>query len=159
MERYLMSNIPDWDTYFMALLDPIASRSKDPNTKFGSLIVGPENNIRSSGFNSFPRGIRDAVPERLERPEKYMWIEHGERNAIFAAARIGTPLMGSKIYQLGLPCMDCGRAIIQVGIVEVIYDAARQEEWEKTTPRYAPDFARVRTLLAEGDVKMTPWRL
>lgn len=150
--------IPDWDTYFMNLLGPIASRSKDPNTHVGCVIVGPDNNIRSTGYNSFPRGIDDTVLERLERPEKYMWIEHGDRNAIYAAARVGTPLDGCKMYLPGLPCMDCGRAIIQVGIVEVVYDAAWQEEWETKTPRYVPDFMRVKILLSEGGVKLTPFR-
>jgi dCMP deaminase len=152
-----MKEIPDWNTYFMRLLGPIAARSKDPNTQIGCIITGPDHNIRSTGYNSFPRGIRDDVPERFERPEKYMWIEHGDRNAIYAAARVGTPLEGCIMYLPGLPCMDCGRGIIQVGIVEVVYDAIRQEEWEKTTPRYVPDFLRVRGLLAEAGVKVTPW--
>ena len=141
----------------MGMLEPIARRSKDPNTHVGCVIAGPDHNIRSTGYNSFPRGIRDDVPERLERPEKYMWIEHGDRNAIYAAARVGTPLEGCTMYLPGLPCMDCGRAIIQVGIVEVVYDQAWQTEWEKTTPRYVPDFLRVRILLEEGGVKLTPF--
>ena len=53
--------------------------------------------------------------------------------------------------------MDCGRAIIQVGIVEVVYDAVKQNLWEQTTPRYVPDFERVRGLLSEAGVKVTPW--
>lgn len=142
----------------MNLLGPIASRSKDPNTHVGCVIVGPDNNIRSTGYNSFPRGIDDTIPERLERPEKYMWIEHGDRNAIYAAARVGTPLDGCKMYLPGLPCMDCGRAIIQVGIVEVVYDAVWQEDWETKTPRYVPDFQRVKILLNEGGVRLTPFR-
>lgn len=142
----------------MNLLGPIAARSKDPNTNVGCVIVGPDNNIRSTGYNSFPRGINDSVPERLERPEKYMWLEHGDRNAIYAAARVGTPLEGCKMYLPGLPCMDCGRAIIQVGIVEVVYDAVWQEDWETKTPRYVPDFQRVKILLSEGMVKLTPFR-
>lgn len=113
----MSSTIPDWNSYFMGMLEPIARRSKDPNT----------------------------------------WIEHGDRNAIYAAARVGTPLEGCTMYLPGLPCMDCGRAIIQVGIVEVVYDQAWQTEWEKTTPRYVPDFLRVRTLLEEGWVKLTPF--
>ena len=141
----------------MGMLGPISLRSKDPNTQFSCIVVGPDNYIRATGYNSFPTGIRDDVPERLERPEKYMWIEHAERNAIYSANRTGTILVGSRIYQPGLPCMDCGRAILQVGIVEIIYDAARQEEWERTTPRYVPDFLRVRTLLEEGGVKITPY--
>jgi deoxycytidylate deaminase len=54
--------------------------------------------------------------------------------------------------------MDCGRAIIQTGIVEVIFDVEKQIAWEKTTPRYVPDFERVRTLLHEGGVKVTEWK-
>ncbi len=139
------------------MLGPISSRSKDPNTQIGCIIAGPDHNIRSTGYNSFPRGVRDDIPERYERPEKYMWIEHGDRNAIYAAARVGTPLEGCTMYLPGLPCMDCGRAIIQVGIVEVVYDIDYQVEWEKTTPRYVPEFERVRVLLPEGNVKLTPW--
>jgi len=140
------------------MLDVIAARSKDPNTQVGCVIVGPEHNIRSTGYNSFPRGVNDKLPERSERPEKYMWLEHGDRNAIYAAARVGTPLEGCKMYLPGLPCMDCGRGIIQVGIVEVVYDAVRQEAWAKTTPRYVPDFQRVTLLLSEANVKLTEWR-
>ena len=150
--------IPDWNTYFMGMLGPISLRSKDPNTKFSCVIVGPENNIRATGYNSFPRGIKDNLPERLERPEKYMWLEHAERNAIYSAARVGTPLQNCKLYAPGLPCMDCGRAIIQTGIVEVVFDVEKQIAWEKTTPRYVPDFERVRTLLQEGNVKVTEWK-
>lgn len=149
--------IPDWNEYFMRMLPLISSRSKDPNTKVGCVIAGPDNNIRSTGYNSFPRGIRDDVPERLERPEKYTWIEHGDRNAIYAAARVGTPLQGCKMYLTGLPCMDCARAIIQVGIVEVIYDGANQELWATTAPRYGPDFERVRVLMEEAGVVLSPW--
>jgi len=148
--------IPDFHSYFMALLEPIASRSKDPNTKIGCVIVGPENNIRSTGYNSFPRGISDTLPERLERPEKYLWIEHAERNAIYAAARMGTALNGCRIYQPALPCMDCARGIIQVGITEVIYDEVKQAAW--VNPKYLPDFERVRTLLSEAGVTLTSWR-
>lgn len=141
----------------MQMTDLIASRSKDPNTQVGCIIVGPENNIRSTGFNSFPRGIFDDVPLRLERPEKYMWIEHAERNAIYAAARVGIPLNGCSIYQPGLPCMDCARALIQVGIKKITYDVIKQEIWAKSATKYVQDFERVLVLLAEGDVKLVPW--
>lgn len=152
-----MRIIPDWNTYFMNLIGPIASRSKDPNTQVGCVVVGPENNIRSTGYNSFPRGIQDDIPERLERPEKYFWLEHADRNAIYAAARVGTPLEGCKMYLPGLPCMDCARGIIQVGIKEVVYDGKRQQEWALTTPRYVPDFERVKILLSEANVILTEW--
>ncbi len=82
--------VPSWDAYYLRICRHVASRSKDPNTQIGCVIVGPAHEIRSTGYNSFPRGIRDDVPERLGRPAKYLWMEHAERNAIYNAARAGT---------------------------------------------------------------------
>lgn len=140
----------------MALVEPISSRSKDPNTHVGCVVVGPDNEIRSTGYNSFPRGIRDDVPARLERPEKYLWMEHAERNACYAAGRVGIPLAGCRIYQDILPCMDCGRAIVQCGIVEVIFNEQKQAAYS-TSEKYGPEFARVRVLFEEAGVMLTPW--
>jgi dCMP deaminase len=121
----------DWDTYFMQMLPMIATKSKDMSTKVGCIIVGPDHEIRSTGYNSFPRGLNDNIPERQERPEKYKWIEHAERNAIYNAARMGISLKECYMYIMGVPCMDCGRAIIQAGIVEVIYDNNPENPFEK----------------------------
>jgi len=66
-------------TSISAGLSPAAARTPH---QIGCVIVGPNHEIRSTGYNSFPRGIRDDVPERLERPAKYLWLEHAERNAI-----------------------------------------------------------------------------
>jgi len=114
----------DWEVYFGKMLDVIRSKSKDTSSQIGCIIVGPHNEIRSSGYNGFPRGVKDdilEVPERYARPAKYMWFEHAERNAIYNAARTGVPLEGCRIYVTGIPCMDCARGIIQSGIIEVIY--------------------------------------
>ena len=48
----------------------------------------PDNEIRSTGYNSFPKGLNDDLQERQERPEKYYWIEHAERNALYNAPRL-----------------------------------------------------------------------
>lgn len=118
----------NWDKYFISMLYLVAMKSKDAKTQNATVIVGPDNEIRSTGYNSFPRGIDDNIPERQERPEKYYWFEHGERNAIYNAARVGTPLKGCKIYVTGIPCMDCARGIIQSGITEVIYHVLKAYE-------------------------------
>jgi len=72
----------DWDARFMNLARHISEWSKDRSTKVGVVIVGPENEVRALGYNGFPRGIDDDAPDRHERPEKYLWVEHAERNAI-----------------------------------------------------------------------------
>ena len=77
-----MRNIPGWDQYYLDICKVVAARSKDPNTQIGCVVVGPNHDIRSTGYNSFPRGIRDDVPQRLVRPTKYLWIEHAERNTV-----------------------------------------------------------------------------
>jgi deoxycytidylate deaminase len=82
MQLYGMREIPGWDQYYLDICKVVAARSKDPHTQIGCVIIGPNHEIRSTGYNSFPRGIRDDVPERLVRPTKYLWIEHAERNAI-----------------------------------------------------------------------------
>lgn len=124
-----------WDQYFLTMAYLAAMRSKDQSTHCGSVIVDEMNNVVATGYNSFVRGINDDVPERQERPGKYMWFEHGERNAIYSAAMRGCTLKGCKIYVTGIPCADCARAIIQSGIKEVIVDAREEfgKEWDEST--------------------------
>jgi len=109
-----------WDDYFMTMVYLVAMRSKDSSTHIGAVIVDEFNIVRSMGYNSFVRGINDDVSERQQRPEKYFWFEHGERNAIYNAR--GQDLRGCRMYTNGMPCMDCSRGIVQVGIKEVIVD-------------------------------------
>lgn len=155
-ETVFFKEVPDWDEYFMNLVTLIADRSKDIHTQVGCVIVGPDNGIRATGYNSFPRGIDDSRLERYERPEKYFWMEHAERNAIYSAAKIGTPLDGCRLYCQLLPCMDCARGIIQVGIKEVIFNIELQQGKEKTTS-YAEHFKRAERLLEEAGVKVRSW--
>jgi dCMP deaminase len=112
--------------------------SKDQSTKIGAVIVGPDDEIRSTGYNSFPRGLDDENPERQERPEKYFWFEHGERNAIYNAARHGGSLKDCRMYlSCHIPCTGCARAIIQVGIKEVILgkEASHSTKWAEEATR------------------------
>lgn len=91
--------------------------SKDRSTKVGCVVIGPGDNVLSTGYNGIARGVKDDVEERHQRPEKYKWFEHAERNAIFNAARNGIKLQGSSIYVTSLiTCIDCARGIIQSGI-------------------------------------------
>ncbi|HIF04044.1 MAG TPA: CMP deaminase, partial [Candidatus Poseidoniales archaeon] len=48
-----------WDRRFLALAEHIAGWSKDPSTQVGCVVVGVDREIRSTGFNGFPRGIAD----------------------------------------------------------------------------------------------------
>jgi len=110
-----------WDDYFFNICKAVSAKSKDKNTQVGCVIVGLHKEVRSTGFNGIPIGVQDddRVAERYERPEKYAWAEHSERNAIYLAARNGVPLEGCSIYVTWMPCAECARAIIQSGIKTV----------------------------------------
>lgn len=115
----------NWHKYFMKMTDLVASKSKDRSTKVGCVIVDDFNSVVSTGYNGFPRSVNDDIEERHQRPAKYLWTEHAERNAIYSAARNGIPLQGKIMYISGhgLSCADCARAIIQSGIKTVITGA------------------------------------
>lgn len=50
-----------WDDYFMEVAKLTALRSKDSNTKVGSVIVDSMNRIVGISYNGFPRGINDSI--------------------------------------------------------------------------------------------------
>lgn len=109
-----------WNKHWLKVAEIISEVSKDKSTKVGAVIIGPNNEVLSTGYNGFPRGCDDGVLERHERPEKYFWTEHAERNAVYNASRNGIKLEGSTLYCTLLPCMDCARAVTQSGIRKVI---------------------------------------
>jgi len=113
----------DWDKKFIGITKHIALWSKDTSSKNAALVVNSANSILSSGYNGFPRGVDDSKPERYERPAKYLYTEHAERNAVYNAARQGVSLDGGSMYVTMFPCADCARAIIQSGIIKLITPA------------------------------------
>ncbi len=114
----------DWDQYFMSVACVSAERSKDPNTVVGACIAGTDNRIISTGYNGFPRGCSDDEypwdrEAESELGTKYMYCVHAELNAILNGA--GSNMQGARLYTTLFPCNECAKAIIQVGISEVIY--------------------------------------
>lgn len=127
---------PNWDQLYMTMCYLVGMRSLDEHTHVGSVIVDTDNVLVSTGYNSLPRRIeKDHSGKRLSREggEKYFWLEHAERNAIYNAARRGTTLKGCKLYVPWTPCVDCARGIIQCGISEVIIHQNGQDFYDKNT--------------------------
>jgi dCMP deaminase len=127
----------NWIEYFLQIAEVVKLKSKDQSTQIGAVVVGEGNNVLSTGYNSFPRGLDDSLQERQERPEKYYWMEHAERNAIYNAALEGVSLKNSTIYLTsGLPCMDCARGIVNSGIKTVyckeVCTTKNKEKWEES---------------------------
>jgi len=126
-----MKYSPTWDYYFLHISEAVARKSKDPSTRVGAVIVGQDNEIVSTGYNGFPRGITDSSERLEDRPTKYKYIVHAEANAIYNAVRGGRATRDCCIYVAGLPpCHECAKAIIQAGIVRVVhYDGFVPDSW------------------------------
>ena len=129
----------NWDEYFINIAEQVKLKSKDRKTQIGVVVVGKDNEIVSTGYNSFPRGINDNLNERQERPEKYFWFEHAERNAIYNAARIGVSTLGTTMYMTcGMSCSDCARAIINSGVSKIVLrkgKGAKGDKWNESSIR------------------------
>ena len=60
-----------WDVRFLELAKHISLWSKDPSTQVGCVVVGPDREIRSTGFNGLPRGLEDTEERLNNREIKY----------------------------------------------------------------------------------------
>lgn len=123
----IMENKKDyisWDEYFMGLAILSSFRSKDPSRKVGACIVDPKTNrVLSLGCNGFLRGCSDsdfawAKDAKLEEDTKYSYVVHAELDAILNTHK---DLRGSHLYTTLEPCKESVKAIIQAGIVKIIY--------------------------------------
>jgi dCMP deaminase len=135
-----------WDKRFLDLAAHISTWSKDPSTKVGCVVVGEDREIRSTGFNGFPRGIKDDEERLSDREKKYPLICHAEENAIMHAARTGVSLKGNTAYVTWPPC---SRSLIQAGVSEVVYPADIEipERWQD-------DFATASAMMKEAEVNV-----
>jgi len=142
-----------WDERLLDLAAEAASWSKDSSSKVGAVLVGPSREPLSFAYNGFCRGVDDSIPERSLRPEKYLWTEHAERNALWNHARrvlaFGSgSRAGLTLYATRLPSADGARALAQSGISTLVVS-------EGSVPLQArPDASAVEVLLAEAGVSL-----
>lgn len=141
---------PNWDEFYLQFADLIASRSKDRSMKIGAVLV-KDNAVISMGYNGMPRSVNDDVEARHERPAKYYYFEHGERNSIYNAARVGTPTVGTTMYTQGVPCADCSRAAIQAGVAKIV---VYWQADDNIASRWKESCAAGREMLEEAGVEI-----
>lgn len=139
-----ITQLISWDIKFLKLAKTISEFSKDPSTKVGAVIANSKNEIISTGYNGFPRKIKD--DERLlDRHTKYPIIIHAEINSLIFAK---TDLTGCTIYTYPFqPCSSCCGAIIQSGITRVV-------SVENTNPRWRDNFRLSTDLFWEAEVRL-----
>lgn len=110
---------PSWDEWFMRQVYLVASKSRDPSTKIGAILVR-DNHVISSGFNGFPIGVKDSSERYDDRSVKYNFVVHAEDNAVLTAARFGISVKDTTLYTNGIPCCECSKSIIQGGVKEIV---------------------------------------
>ena len=139
----------DWDKRFLQLAKHISEWSKDPSTQVGCVVVGPDRELRSTGFNGLPRGIEDNEQRLNNREIKYPLICHAEENAIMHAARIGMSLKDCTAYVTWPPCTRCARSLIQAGISTIVYPKDIE-----IPDRWIEDFNLSLNMLKEADISL-----
>lgn len=137
----------DWRTYWMGFAQHAALKSKD-STQVGAVLVGPEGEIRLTGFNGPPKGVAD-LPERRERPAKYLFASHAEANLVAFAAREGIRTKGCAVYVTHMCCSSCTRTLIQAGVAAVYVGPG-------TTSMPAEEFEAAAVMFREAGVTVMP---
>lgn len=126
-----------WNETWMNVAEEISKRSKDPSTHVGAVIV-KDKQLLSLGYNGAPKSFLDEdVPQTHdnEKPlieRKNTFMLHAELNAILNYKGALSDLRGATCYVTVSPCFECAKALVQVGISNVIYKTEyhRKEQWE-----------------------------
>lgn len=137
-----------WADFYGGLARYVATKSKDPSTKVGAVIVRPDKTVASIGFNGFPRGVDDRPERYADRDFKMAAIVHAEANAILNARE---PLKGYHLYSTFHPCARCASQIVQAGIEFVCVPA------EPIPDRWRADMEIAATILREGGVTVAEY--
>lgn len=115
------------------------ANSDDPKARYvqqsgvGAVIVGRDGVLARSA-NVLPPALKKhsaANGSFVSEIERYHFVEHAERAAIFKALLSGQTLDGGTIYCTRFPCSDCARAIVWSGISRVVLSAgfAGEARW------------------------------
>ena len=140
--------VGDVDEFMMAMATSVATESPDPDRQVGC-VLARQGTILASACNDVVGGL-EATPAMLQRPAKYTWIEHAERNAIYAAARRGVSLEGSTAYVTLWPCENCCRGLLQSGVVRLV--VRRRPDF--SDPRWGGEFRVVIEMLSRCGVEV-----
>jgi dCMP deaminase len=123
-----------------------ARHSPNPVRKVGAILQLADQGPAIAQCNSYPRGVDDN-PQRLLGDGRLIWMEHAERNAIFAAARAGRSTDGATLVSTYFPCTDCARAIVQAGVRRLLTLAPDPHD-----PVWGTSFGPSETMLREAGV-------
>ncbi len=127
-----------------------AKESEDPSTQNAALLVSDGGRVLVADTNRFPEGVI-TNKERWERPLKYKFIEHAERNVCYISAKQGIKTEGLTMVCPWAACSDCARAIIQSGIIRLV---THQQAHERSPEFWAKEIEIAFAMLKEAGVEI-----
>ncbi len=136
-----------WDLWFLDMAKFVSTRSKDPSTQTGAVIVRPDKTIQATGFNGFPKGMSDDSALYNNREEKYRRIIHCEMNAVLTAGR---SVEGCTLYTYPFcSCDRCAVHMIQAGIKRFVFPEASAD----ALTRWGDSLARAKGYMTEMGIE------
>ena len=144
----------DWDEYFMRIAETVATKSKDPSSKMGCVIVDANKRVVSLGYNGMLQEADESKMTLSERPMKYYFAIHSEMNALIFAHQ---DLTGCTIYNRVATCENCLKYCLQAGIKRFVYKDLRVRSHSadptKSMTNIETDEAVIRLLASMPDVE------
>ena len=119
---------PDWDTYFLDIVDLVSRRSTCLRRAVGAGLVR-DKRILATGYNGAPSKLQHCLDigclrDQLSVPsgERHELCRglHAEQNAIIQAALHGVSVKDSTLYCTNHPCVICAKMIINAGIARIV---------------------------------------
>ena len=126
-----------------------AQKSTNPSTQNGAILVDDKGNVILSAVNSFPDGVTE-TEERQNRPLRYKFSVHSERNVLYLAARLGIKTEGLLMVCPWAACTDCAQGIIQAGIKRLV---VHKQALDRST-HWKEDIELAFTILREAGVEI-----
>lgn len=127
--------------------------SHDEQTQVGCVLILDQYETVIKATNMIPKGIKYS-PDRLIKPEKFNWIEHAERLAIYEAVKLGLSTNKATMIVTYYPCSTCARAIVACGISKLY---VVEPDW--LCPKWGKDFAIAKQMFSEAKVEVEFWQL
>jgi dCMP deaminase len=116
---------PSWDEYFIAMANLAATRATCPRRRVGAVLVR-DNRVLATGYNGSVRGaphcddVGCLLVQHAGRDSCVRTV-HAELNAILQCAALGISSYGATLYCTDFPCVSCAKALVQAGVVKIIY--------------------------------------
>ena len=110
----------------------VSTKSKDPSTQTGAVIVRPDKTMSSIGYNGFPMRMPDQDALYQNREEKYSRIIHCEMNALLFSKE---SVKGYTLYTY--PFVSCDRCfvhMVQAGITRFVAPICPEEQATRWKP-------------------------